>query len=94
MSNTSSSSSATPVFTRNLGSSSASKTHELDFTEKPEVDMRDQIIKRCIEWSPPIDYMEIKSILLPANVTDKSQWLLYTRRWEAYLRSHPYAMKF
>ena len=88
------SSTARPADAGRTGLNSSSKPQELNFTDNPEVDMRGQIIKRCVEWSPPIDYLEIKTLMLPATVTDKSQWLLYGRRFEAYLRSHPYAHRF
>ena len=87
-------STASPADTGRTGLNSSPKTQELDFTDNSEVDMRRQIIKRCVEWSPPIDYIEIKTLMLPATLTDKSQWLLYGRRFEAYLRSHPYAYRF
>ena len=88
------SSSASPGNARNQVAATTPRTQEMEFINNPDVDMREQIIKRCIEWSPPIDYIEIKSLRLPEQVKDKNEWLLYTRRFEAYLRSHPFAYKF
>ena len=88
------SSRGTPSQGQNPGVTPSSKTKVIQFTDKPEVDMRDQVIKRCLEWSPPIDYFDIKSLMLPEVVSDKSQWLLFGRRFEAYLRSHLFAHKF
>ena len=67
---------------------------EVDVFVDPDDDLRENIIKQWLNWRPVVDYLNFPTMVLPQNACTIEEWKEYASRFEAYLRSHPYAYKF
>ena len=77
---------STPVGTQ-------SNYEDVNFIEEPDVDLREEMFKRCVSWTPTSDYITIPGFRLPKVIQDQNEWLSCAQVFETYLRTHFMAYK-